>query len=328
MARGLEELLQDKNVQALIAAMMYLPAAKLLKPIITAAGRVSYPTLGIVGFPQEQSLSALDDLVESHLLSKRVSKELLGCPHCNSLNIGISATCPSCKKPTIQINDILEHSCGYTATFDKFVLVSKDLLKCPKCGKETKREETTRKGRYYKCDDCKETLETFRRVITCNNCEKEFEMDSGMFAYLYEYSLNEEYSSKTINAIVRFSAVGEMLTQEGFEVQMPGQILGVSGITYVSNIVARKKLKDEKQIVLTIDGIITDTTVDAGRIMEIGSKILDSKPDSAFFLAIPKLEEKAANLSKQLGIITIEAKDVNEASERIKELLVEKGLIT
>ena len=151
-------------------------------------------------------------------------------------------------------------------------------------------------------------------------------MDSGMFAYLFEYTLNEEYTSKTIKAIVRFSTVGEMLRQEGFEVQMPGQILGLSGITYASNIVAKKKLKDGKQIVLTIDGIVADTIVDATHIMEVTAKMLDAKPDVAFFLAIPKLEEKAANLSRQFNIIPIEAKDVNEASGKVRESLAKREL--
>jgi len=62
--------------------------------------------------------------------------------------------------------------------------------------------------------------------------------------------------------------------------------------------------------------------------MEVTSKTLDAEPDVAFFLAIPRLQEKATNLSKQLSIITIEGKDTNEASEKVRQSLGEKGLAT
>ncbi|HXZ91021.1 MAG TPA: hypothetical protein VEG61_08155, partial [Candidatus Dormibacteraeota bacterium] len=280
----------------------------------------------VIGIPGDQSLLALKALYDEGVLLRKTSDKLLSCPNCEAFGVSVRALCPSCQKASLQFEDYLEHStCGFTGPREKFKVLSADVLKCPKCGQESR--DIKVRARVYKCLSCGGSFESFMMAIVCNICGKTFDLNAGKFLDLYEYSLNEESTilAKAMDAITRFSAVAQVLRENGFQVQMPGQVAGSSGIVHSCGILA-KKSKAGKETVMLIDGAVTDSAVEASRIMDLTPKLLDVRPDLGVFLAIPRLDEKAAGLAKQLTLTVIEAANVIETSEKVRELLASKGM--
>jgi len=317
-----EDLLQDRNVQKLIVTMKYW---KMLKPKVGSLGKPSYPVLSVLNLPDDERL--LSDLQEHQLLKRRVNSTYMSCPDCSCLSLGIRAHCPSCNNPEIRFEDIIEHTCGVISPRSRFAITQDGQLRCGKCAGTFRKKAAKVIGRTYTCSSCGASSESFNAAVVCHNCQSEFSLNSGFFEDIYEYELNEGSAalSRALQTVAQFSSVGNILAEAGFDVQMQGQLVGTSGISYVSNIAARKAV-DDGTFVITIDGEVAENSINAGRVAEITPKILDVKPNLSIFIAIPGLDERAVNLAKQVNLVTIQANDIDDASVKIKNLLAEKGL--
>ena len=317
-----EDLLQDRDVQKLIVTMKHW---RRLKPKVGSAGKPTYPIMSVLGLPEEDNL--LTEMYERELLKRNVSSTYMSCPNCNGLSLGIRGQCPQCRDPSIRFEDMIEHTCGAISPRSRFSVTSDGQMKCPKCSGMLRKKAAKVIGRTYSCSNCGGSFEEYTPVVICHNCLSEFNLNSGFFQDIYEYELNEESAalSKALQTVAQFSSIGSVLDEAGFTVQMQGQLVGASGLSYVSNILAKKAV-DGKTFVATIDGELAQAPVNASRIAEITPKILDAKPNLSVFIAIPGLDEKAANLAKQMNLIAIEANDVSDASTKVRDLLAERGL--
>lgn len=318
--RKVEKLLQDQAVQNFIMTVVHSLPTKSLKPTTSLDGGVRYEALSGLGLSEKEVERVLRVLDENGILKKKVYRKALCCPACRFQSLEVKAYCPHCGSSEFERKILYEHRCGHIG----FQAVEKgNMMRCPRCGKTftTEGSEVMVKGRVYECAECRKTFDAFDIANICRRCHREFRVEEGALENLYEYALREEALPEVLKHLSPLTPLKETLERLGFKVSMPGSVVGSSGISYSGNIVARKPVDGEEKVVL-IDSVVSVDSVDASSMLEVIPKVLDVNPDAAFYVAIPRLEEKAKKLAARAGVVVVEAKTVQEAITKMeKELL-------
>jgi len=319
-SRKVEKLLQDQAIQNFIMMLAHSMPVKSLKPSPSLEGGIRYEALSGLGLSEKEVERVLKVLDENGVLEKRIYRKVLCCPACRFQGLEVKAYCPHCGSSEFERKILYEHRCGHIG----FQAVEKESkVRCPGCGKVFTIEgaEVMVKGRVYECAGCRKTFDAFDVANICRRCHREFRFEEGVLENLYEYALREEALPEVLKHLSPLTPLRGTLERLGFKVSMPGSVVGVSGISYSGNIVARKPVNGAEKVVL-IDGVIGVDVVDASSMLELIPKVLDVNPDAAFYVAIPRLEEKAKKLAVRAGIVVVEARTVQEALTIMERELV------
>jgi hypothetical protein len=260
--------------------------------------------------PVESAL--LRRLANIGILRASLFEKIFMCPKCGTpTNVYARLKCTQCESIDITIDRMIEHlACG-TVHEERIFRVGNTMV-CPTCRKILQKPSEQRLiGLVCSCNKCRAHFEDPSQSFFCRKCEVDFNLTTGIITDIYTYYINEK-TFEEIRSQIGIPAIAKVLQNEGFQVDMPGTIPGAVG---QFSIVARK---GERAIVIDIDS--GEVEVDVEPVLELFVKILEAKPDTSIFGAIPRLSSRARDVATMHGIKMAEGSTPGEIARKILEI--------
>jgi uncharacterized protein YbaR (Trm112 family) len=263
-----------------------------------------------VKVPVESAL--LQRLAGIGVLRASLFEKIFVCPKCGTpTNVYARLKCTQCGSIDITIDRMIEHlACG-TVHEERIFRVGNTMV-CPTCKKTLLKPSDHRLiGLVCSCNKCRAHFEDPSQSFFCRKCEVDFNLTTGIITDIYTYSINEK-TFEEIRSQIGIPAIAKVLQNEGFDVDMPGTIPGAVG---QFSIVARK---GQRTVVIDIGS--GEVEVDVEPVLELFIKILEAKPDTAVFGAIPRLSARARDVAGMHGIKIAEGSTPGEVAGKILEM--------
>ena len=318
------ELYKDRNVQVFLSKFLSGEIAE-LKPTFDPKVGYRYVEVEAILGDASKVEDFLNRLYEAKVIEKKLYDNILYCPSCGSQNISTHYCCPYCKSFNIQKGSLIEHvKCGYMDVEENFRKGGK--LVCPKCREELKKPDVDyrKAGIWCTCKDCGKSFDIPVTRHFCRECQTDFTFEDVEIRDVYAYTLNEEVKGEITAGWIFVAPIKEFLVESGFKVEAPAFLKGKSGANHMFDIAAYRKEITKKVTVMDV-ATATEDIVSEQPVIALFAKIYDVVPDSAFLIAIPKLNDNAKKMAELYNIKVIEAKDSKEVMKALKEKMARKG---
>jgi transcription elongation factor Elf1 len=312
------ELYKERNTQVLLSKFLSGEIDE-LEPIYDAKLGYHYPPIEAIAGDAANTEAFLNRLYEAGVLKRRLYDKIIYCPRCGSVNISIRYCCPYCKSFNIQKSSLIEHvKCGYMDVEENFHKTGK--LICPKCHEELKKPDVDYRqaGIWCNCKDCSKSFDIPVPAHFCRACRADFTFEDAQITDVYAYSLREEVKEEAAAGWVFIAPIKELLSNNGFEVSGPAFLKGKSGANHTFDIVAQKGTGTRKVTVVDL-ATSTSGTVSEQPVIALFAKIFDVSPDSAYLVAVPKMNENGKKMAELYNIQVIEAGNQKEVISALKE---------
>ena len=247
------------------------------------------------------------------ILRASLFEKIFMCPKCGTpTNVYARLKCTQCASIDITIDRMIEHlSCG--TVHEERILRVGNAMVCPTCKKTLQKPSEQRLiGLVCSCNKCRAHFEDPSQSFFCRKCEVDFNLTTGIITDVYTYYINEK-TLEEIRSQIGIPAIAKVLQKEGFEVDMPGKIEGAVG---QFSIVARK---GPRKIVIDVDS--SEVEVEVEPVLELFVKLLEAKPDTSIFGAIPRLSTRARDVAAMHGIKVAEGTTPGEVAQKILEII-------
>jgi hypothetical protein len=277
----------------------------------------------VVGNPSKAE-ALLDKLYEAGILSRKLYDEAIFCPRCNSAAVSVHYCCPYCKSFNIKKSSLIEHvKCGYMDVEENFR--KGDKLICQKCHDELKRSDVDyrRAGIWCTCKECSKSFDIPVVKLFCRDCNEDFTFENAVLRNAYVYALGEEARKEASEGWVLISPISEFLAANGFEVKSPAFLKGKSGANHMFDVVASRGTAARKITVIDL-ATSTENVVSEQPVIALFAKIFDVSPDTAYLIAIPRLNDNARKMAGLYNIQAVEGKNQKEAINNLKEKMTSK----
>jgi hypothetical protein len=317
-----KKLFLDPVVQKIIIAIMH-STVKEMKPVFNSVKGYYFKEVDETTGSPEESNRILKILEDNNILNRRFHDKTVVCPSCGSWRIGVHYDCPKCHSSNIDKNQLVEHlRCGLIDSFDKFAKDGK--LECPRCKAEVSESiDLKRRGSWLFCSACATRFDEPVVVDQCWDCGQRFAVGEGTLKTVFAYVLNEQVTAEFERSLLLLSPVKTILEGIGYSVEMPASRVGTSGISNEFDLAAWRTNTPEP---IMIDAAVDSKPVDKTCVVNMFAKALDVPHQRAIVLAVPKLEDGAMALAKLYKIQVVEGNSIEEASQRLKELLTSPDL--
>jgi hypothetical protein len=110
----------------------------------------------------------------------------------------------------------------------------------------------------------------------------------------------------------------ENMLKKSYDVSMPGSIRGLSGVVHQFNCV----LHDKSGRLTVVDIAARDLYVGEEEAFRFALKVMDTAPNRAVFIAIPRISADARDLLRQNRVEVVEAEDLDKAIDLVVDLLM------
>jgi transcription elongation factor Elf1 len=317
------ELYKDPNVQVFLSKFLSGEIAE-LKPTFDPKVGYRYVEVEAILGDTSKVEDFLNRLYEAKVIERKLYDKILYCPTCGSQNISTHYCCPYCKSFNIQKGSLIEHiKCGYMDVEENFRKGGK--LVCPKCREELKKPDVDyrKAGIWCTCKDCGKSFDIPVTRHFCRECQTDFTFEDVEIRDVYAYTLNEEVKGEITAGWIFVAPIKEFLVESGFEVEAPAFLKGKSGANHMFDIAAYQKEITKKVTVMDV-ATATEDIVSEQPVIALFAKIYDVAPDSAFLIAIPKLNDNAKKMAELYNIKVIEAKDSKEVMKALKGEMAKK----
>ncbi|MEM3565870.1 MAG: hypothetical protein QXK47_00770 [Candidatus Bathyarchaeia archaeon] len=317
------KLYKDPNVQVFLGKFLSGEISE-LKPSFDPKLGYRYAEVEAILGDSSKVENFLNGLFEAKVIERKLYDKILYCPSCGSQNVSTHYCCPYCKSFNIQKGSLVEHvKCGYMDVEENFRKGGK--LVCPKCREELKKPEVDHRkaGIWCTCKDCGKSFDIPVTRHFCRECQADFTFEDVEIRDVYAYTLNEEVKGEITAGWIFVAPIKEFLIENGFEVEAPAFLKGKSGANHMFDIVAYKKEITKKVAVMDV-ATATEDVVSEQPVIALFAKIYDVAPDSAFLIAIPKLNDNAKKMAELYNIKVIEARDSKEVMKALKDKLGKK----
>jgi len=318
------KLYKDPNVQLFLSKFLSGEISE-LKPVFDPKFGYRYAEVEAILGDAAKVEDFLNRLYEAKVIERKLYDKMLYCPSCGSQNISTHYCCPYCKSFNIEKGSLVEHvKCGYMDVEENFRKGGK--LVCPKCHEELKKPEVDyrKAGIWCTCKDCGKSFDIPVTRHFCRECQADFTFEEVEIRDIYAYTLNEEVKGEITAGWIFVAPIKEFLIENGFEVEAPAFLKGKSGANHMFDIAAYRKEITKKVTVMDV-ATATEDIVSEQPVIALFAKIYDVSPDSAYLIAIPKLNENAKKMAELYNIKVIEAKDSKEVMKALKEKMAKKG---
>jgi hypothetical protein len=133
--------------------------------------------------------------------------------------------------------------------------------------------------------------------------------------------MREEVRGEAQLGWILVAPVKEFLVECGFEVEGPAFLKGKSGANHMFDIVTRKK-DDAKKVTVIDVATSTEGVVLEQPVIALFAKSYDVSPDSAYLIAIPRMNDNGKRMAELYNIQIVEAKSHKEATKALKEKML------
>lgn len=257
--------------------------------------------------------STLKNLEKKRCLKSKFVDRVLTCPDCGSPEVYSKYTCPKCNSYNVEYTQLLEHmKCGYISSKDEFIKDSS--LVCPGCQVELKEEAIHYRviGNCYQCEKCGYRFDKPEIIHVCQKCGRPFMYQEAKYVRIYAYKITDETINNFRRDLPILEKIQNILTDQGFKVQLHPQILGTSGVEHSFDILAEK---NETRLVIDIS--ITGNKNDM--ISLLGKKV-DVNPTEALIVDLSELDE-ITPLGKVYGIAVFKTTSNNNLKKYFENFL-------
>jgi predicted RNA-binding Zn-ribbon protein involved in translation (DUF1610 family) len=248
------------------------------------------------------SKATLENLAQLGILKKTFFDSVSICPSCQSTILTLHNRCPKCKSHNVDKTSLTEHiPCGYIDQRDKYINDQ-----CPKCGHPLVEGQYRNMGRWYVCQECGEKFENPEYDLVCRNCNKNFTIKEAQVVDIPKFSLNLQRRKEIRQNVESLENIQQLLTDLGFNVEIPGLVIGQkSGMQHHFSLIA-KKLVDGQERVIALDHAVSETEVATSPLILYLYKTSEVNVDVPIFIAIPQLNETAKKITQGHDILLIE----------------------
>jgi hypothetical protein len=249
--------------------------------------------------PDKTSETLLEHLYLLDILEKQFFDTVSVCPYCHSPIITLHNHCPKCTSRHIAKTSLTEHiPCGNIDEREHYLQNT-----CPKCEQRLIPGHYRDMGRWYICRACNERFETPQLDLICRKCGNEFTMQEALIQTISKYTLNPKRENEIRQNITSLESIYALLLDFGFEVEMPGSILGEkSGIRHYFSLIATNANKET----IVIDHQVNEPNVTASQLILYLYKLSEIQADLPIFVAIPQLSTTAKQIAEGYQILVIE----------------------
>ncbi|MEM3774783.1 MAG: hypothetical protein QXX92_07295 [Candidatus Bathyarchaeia archaeon] len=313
--------LNDRRVQALLNKFMS-GKVKALTPLFDLKKVLVYPEVEEIVGDSESAEQFLSKLHECGILKRELYDKIVCCPKCESVNVSILYSCPFCGSFDMERSSLIEHiKCGYMDVEEKFL--KKDGLTCPKCGCKLAEMDVDfrRAGVWCTCNKCGKSFDIPVPRHFCRDCQTKFTFEDAKLKDAYTYSLNEELVKIVAMDWAILAPIGKLLEDRGFKVETPGFVEGRSGVRHMFDMIAYNNGRKPYKIAINISTSTDGKPVQEQAIIDMFAKAYDSNIEKAILIAMPKISENGKRLANLYKIRIIEAKNPEEALEKVKDSL-------
>ena len=292
-----------------------------LRPVLDASG-VHYIEIEMAMKDVDSVIirDMLQDLEKQGILKSKVMDRILTCPNCGSPEIYSKYACPKCDSYNVEYTELIEHTkCGYIGLKTNFM---KDTsLVCPKCHayfvEEFKDLAFLEIGSCYQCEKCGYRFDKPEVIHFCQQCKRRFTHREAKYIKIYAYRISDEAINSFRKDLPLFESVGEILREQGFDIQLHAKLTGASGVRHPFDIVAKRK-----GALLVGDISLTGDKNDA--ISLLGKK-MDVNPTEALLIDLSDRDELLP-LGNVYGITILKGKDERQLKTGLRNFLAILGL--
>ena len=261
----------------------------------------------------------LDRLANEGLLVRFPFDKLMACPNCKSFNPRVSTSCPHCSHTNMTRGRVLDHMlCGYVGPESEFI--SSEGYTCPKCRRTLKLigADYRSPGLMYKCESCGKVSLAPRETFICFQCNHRSSLEELAEIPLFGYRLSAAARTHTISISVPKAKLVDWLKSRGYEVSIPGRVIGKSNVKHRVDILAEKYSKggflaDR----IFIDFYISERETSADPILSLFAKGMDTEISRLLLIVVPKLSKNASLFAKMYNIEVYEGSTLEEAIVKI-----------
>lgn len=251
------------------------------------------------------------------ILKEKLFDMAIYCPSCNGVNISTKYNCPFCGSIQIVRNALIEHiTCGYIDNVTNF-RIDRNFI-CPRCKAQLGKEDYRNAGSWYECPACGKRIETPKVSHVCRGCGEKFTFDGSKYVEVYSYSVSEVAVDEIKGGAFFTSIAKSFFADLKYDIEVPGKILGESGIQNEFDVL----LKKENGAIIAIDALLSNEPISQIQIIREYGKTFDVKAE-VYIVASPSLSEDAKKLAKAYGLNIIEG-DPSKALSTLKEMLLSK----
>lgn len=311
------ELYKERSAQVLLGKFLSGEIRE-LQPVFDAKFGYRYQAVEAIAGNAADSETLLRRLYEVGILERKLFDKVLVCPKCNSANVSVHYCCPYCKSFDIRKSALMEHvKCGYMDVEENFNEGGR--LTCPKCHEDLKKLEVDyrRAGIWCTCKDCGKSFDIPVTSLFCRGCNLNFTFGDTIIKDVYSYTLRGEARLEAPLGWVLVAPIKELLAESGLEVQGPAFVKGKSGANHMFDVVA--KGKDASKLTVVDLATSTEDVVSEQPVIALFAKIFDVSPDSAYLVAVPRMNENGKKMAELYKIQVVEARNEKEAIRVLKE---------
>ncbi|MFP3951097.1 MAG: hypothetical protein ACLFVP_03000 [Candidatus Bathyarchaeia archaeon] len=269
-------------------------------------------------FGLQEFQCSLRALSKKGFLEEREYDRAIFCPNCDSLHVHSKFACPKCDSVNVARKELIEHMhCGYIGNKDSFR--SGERLICPNCStdlgsfdgepEDSGKRSYTVIGSSFICEKCGHNFDKPKVIHKCTSCGTRFNHKRAIYRKLYAYRLTDK-SKSTSSRPETLKLIREMeniLREEGFEVESPGEVRGQSNVAQEFNILAQRgeetlaiDISDgEQRDLISLLGKKIDVEADMAALIDLSGKM--NRSELAENQKIALLSAKDKNLKAKLA---------------------------
>jgi len=266
-----------------------------------------------VGSAETRTL--LERMKDADILRKAFYERLILCPECKSpAEIFIRHKCPKCRGLEMERISICEHStCG--SVWELRTLLEQTT--CPKCrvSAASDRQAFRVIGMTWLCRECGVKSDRLEEAFFCRSCNRESHLADVELLDVYSYSLNPEVREEVQSALL-LPILKKTFEEDGFQVEMPGSLVGNSGVPQDFTVVAKKNDK-----CVAADLVQGHEAVDVPAVLASCAKLSDVRANVGILLVAPALSDRARAFTMAYKVVALEGKDITEVAAKLLDYL-------
>lgn len=309
------KLLNDHTIQMILSGLTEGSVTE-IEPIFDSDRLPRYLIVeNVAKTAPAEARSLLERMRDADIFKRRFYERLILCPECKSpAEIFTRHKCPKCGSLEMERISICEHStCG--SVWELRTLL--EHATCPKCRVSAVSEPQTFRviGITWLCRKCTAKFDRLEEAFFCRSCNRENSLADVELLDVYSYSFNPDVREEVQSALL-LPILKKTFESGGFQVEMPGSLVGSSGVPQDFTIVAKKNDK-----FVAADLIQGENAVNVPAVLASCAKLSDVKSEAGLLLAIPAISDRARAFLTAQKLTVIDGKDIREAATRLQHFL-------
>jgi Zn finger protein HypA/HybF involved in hydrogenase expression len=294
------ELRSNPMVQLILAGFADREIS-ILKPTLDTDKTPRYIVVeNVTRLSPEEVVTLLNGMAESSILKKEVSTKVISCPKCGlASQVFDRFECPKCGSIDISVRGIYQD-------LRKGTIIALDT----DVKKEANGEDLRKVGSICQCRECRASFDEPLELFYCESCQSKFRFQDARLQNAYSYQVNEAFRDE-LRRIASLSYLKEVFVRKGFDTQLPGALMGTSGVSHDFSLVAKV---EDCTVVVDLVRPRDGKSVSVEEMLTFYGKNIDVQPSRAVLIAIPSMSIEAKKLANANGIKFIEASDPKEAA--------------